>query len=85
MVLAQFTLVLNKGSDVSCGDKCRARGQMQGEDKSAEKAQLYLRQKENSELNEIRLKKSNCLHLWKLQVQGFLINLSSFYEWDSML
>lgn len=63
MVLADFVLVLNKGSDAGCGEKCRVRGQTQGEDKSAEKAQLYLRQKENLELNEIRLKKSDCLHL----------------------
>lgn len=85
MVLAYFVLVLSKGSGIGCGDKCRVRGQMKGEDKSTEKAQLYLTQKENLELKEVRLKMSDCLHLWKFQVQGFLINLSSFYEWDYML
>lgn len=46
MVLAYFVSVLSKSSGVGCGDKCRVRGQMQGEDKSAEKAWLHLRQNE---------------------------------------
>lgn len=61
-------------------------GQMQGEDKRAKKVCLYLRQKENLELNEVKQQNSDSLHptIWKLQVQGFLINLSIFYECNCM-
>jgi len=59
---------------------------MQDQHKRAEKAWSDMRQKENLELNELKLKKSDCLHpaIWKLQVKGLLINLSSFCERDNM-
>lgn len=78
MVLAHFALVLNKGSGVSCGDKGRVRTRVQ-------RKHSYIWGKRKT-WNWIRLNKSDCPHstIWKLQVQGFLINLSRFYEWDYM-